>query len=33
MSFSKTFSMTGWRLGYVIVPDRYLAKAQTMMQA
>jgi aminotransferase len=30
MSFSKTFSMTGWRLGYVIVPDRYLAKAQTV---
>jgi len=28
MSFSKTFSMTGWRLGYVIVPDRYLEKAQ-----
>lgn len=27
MSFSKTFSMTGWRLGYVIVPERYLAKA------
>lgn len=30
MSFSKTFSMTGWRLGYVIVPDKYLAKAQTV---
>ena len=27
MSFSKTFSMTGWRLGYVIVPERYLDKA------
>ncbi len=27
MSFSKTFSMTGYRLGYVIVPDRYLEKA------
>jgi len=30
MSFSKTFSMTGWRLGYVIVPDKYLASAQTV---
>ena len=27
MSFSKTFSMTGWRLGYTIVPERYLDKA------
>lgn len=27
MSFSKTFSMTGWRLGYNIVPERYLEKA------
>ncbi len=27
MSFSKTFSMTGWRLGYAIVPERYLDKA------
>ncbi|MCW4049280.1 MAG: pyridoxal phosphate-dependent aminotransferase [Candidatus Bathyarchaeota archaeon] len=27
MSFSKTFSMTGWRLGYDIVPERYLEKA------
>ena len=31
MSFSKTFSMTGYRLGYTIVPDRYLEKA-TMVQ-
>ena len=30
MSFSKTFSMTGWRLGYVIAPDRYIKKAQTV---
>jgi aminotransferase len=30
MSFSKTFSMTGWRLGYVIAPERYLAKAQSI---
>jgi aspartate/methionine/tyrosine aminotransferase len=27
MSFSKTFSMTGWRLGYDIVPKKYLEKA------
>ena len=27
MSFSKTFSMTGWRLGYDIVPPKYKAKA------
>ena len=28
MSFSKTFSMTGWRLGYIIVPEMYDAKAK-----
>jgi aminotransferase len=28
MSFSKTFSMTGWRLGYDIVPEKYLEKAK-----
>ncbi len=28
MSFSKTFSMTGWRLGYNIVPEKYLEKAR-----
>jgi aspartate/methionine/tyrosine aminotransferase len=28
MSFSKTFSMTGWRLGYDIVSERYLKKAE-----
>ena len=28
MSFSKTFSMTGWRLGYTILPDMYREKAQ-----
>jgi aminotransferase len=28
MSFSKTFSMTGWRLGYIIVPEMYEAKAK-----
>ncbi|MCW3990596.1 MAG: pyridoxal phosphate-dependent aminotransferase [Candidatus Bathyarchaeota archaeon] len=30
MSFSKTFSMTGYRLGYTIVPDRYLARANSL---
>ena len=30
MSFSKTFSMTGWRLGYTIVPDGYLKRASTI---
>ena len=30
MSFSKTFSMTGYRLGYTIVPDRYLEKANLL---
>ena len=28
MSFSKTFSMTGWRLGYDIVPNKYFEKAK-----
>ncbi len=28
MSFSKTFSMTGWRLGYLIVPEGYFPKAR-----
>ncbi len=28
MSFSKTFSMTGWRLGYDIVPEMYLKRAK-----
>ncbi|UCH58217.1 MAG: aminotransferase class I/II-fold pyridoxal phosphate-dependent enzyme [Candidatus Bathyarchaeota archaeon] len=27
MSFSKTFSMTGWRLGYTIVPEKCIEKA------
>jgi aminotransferase len=30
MSFSKTFSMTGWRLGFTIVPDGYLERASTI---
>jgi len=28
-TLSKTFSMTGWRAGYVIVPERYLVAMQT----
>ncbi|RXD05811.1 aminotransferase class I/II-fold pyridoxal phosphate-dependent enzyme [Sphingomonas sp. UV9] len=27
-SFSKYFSMAGWRLGWLVVPDRYLAAAR-----
>jgi aminotransferase len=27
MSFSKTFSMTGYRLGYVIAPERFIQKS------
>lgn len=27
-SFSKYFSMAGWRLGWLVVPDRYLATAR-----
>ena len=30
MSFSKTFSMTGWRLGHITVPEMYLEKAKTI---
>ena len=30
MSFSKTFSMTGYRLGYTIAPERYIEKTQTI---
>ena len=30
MSFSKTFSMTGYRLGYVIAPERYLERARAI---
>jgi len=30
MSFSKTFSMTGWRLGYSIIPETYMKKAQAV---
>ncbi|MBS7619083.1 aminotransferase class I/II-fold pyridoxal phosphate-dependent enzyme [Candidatus Bathyarchaeota archaeon] len=28
MSFSKTFSMTGWRLGYAIVPEKLLPRSR-----
>lgn len=28
MSFSKTFSMTGWRLGYTIIPEKLLSKSR-----
>lgn len=28
MSFSKSFSMTGWRLGYDIVPEKYMKRAR-----
>ena len=31
-SFSKYFSMTGWRLGWLIVPDAYVAAAEMMAQ-
>jgi aspartate/methionine/tyrosine aminotransferase len=30
MSFSKTFSMTGWRLGYAIVPEKHVARAKEL---
>jgi len=30
MSFSKTFSMTGWRLGYAIIPETYMKKARAV---
>jgi aspartate/methionine/tyrosine aminotransferase len=30
--FSKLFAMTGWRLGYVIVPDKYLDLTQKLAQ-
>lgn len=31
-SFSKYFSMTGWRLGWVVVPPAYVAAAEMMAQ-
>jgi len=30
--FSKLFAMTGWRLGYMIVPDKYLDLTQKLGQ-
>jgi len=30
-TLSKTFSMTGWRAGYVIVPERYRSAMQTVV--
>ena len=30
--FSKLFAMTGWRLGYVIVPEKYLCVIQKLQQ-
>ncbi|HYB54436.1 MAG TPA: aminotransferase class I/II-fold pyridoxal phosphate-dependent enzyme, partial [Thermoanaerobaculia bacterium] len=30
-TFSKTYSMTGWRAGYVIVPERYRTAMQTVV--
>ena len=30
-TFSKTYSMTGWRIGYVIVPERYRAAMRTVV--
>jgi aspartate aminotransferase len=30
-TFSKTFSMTGWRAGYVIVPERYRTAMRTVV--
>lgn len=30
--FSKQFAMTGWRLGYVIAPERYVRLLQKLMQ-
>jgi aspartate aminotransferase len=30
-TFSKTYSMTGWRAGYVIVPERYRAAMRTVV--
>ena len=30
--FSKQFAMTGWRLGYIIAPERYVRPLQKLMQ-
>ncbi|WP_315383605.1 pyridoxal phosphate-dependent aminotransferase [Microvirgula aerodenitrificans] len=31
-SFSKYFQMTGWRLGWLVVPDAYIAATERLMQ-
>ena len=31
MSFSKTFSMTGWRLGYAMIPEKLVSKAREFL--
>jgi aspartate/methionine/tyrosine aminotransferase len=31
-SFSKAFNMTGWRLGYVVVPDHLVARVQDLQE-
>lgn len=31
-SFSKYFGMTGWRLGWIVVPDEYVAQANILAQ-
>lgn len=31
-SFSKYYSMTGWRLGWIVVPERYMASVERMSQ-
>ena len=31
-SFSKYFCMTGWRLGWLVVPERYLAEVEKLAQ-
>ena len=30
--FSKRYAMTGWRLGYLVVPERYVRQVQAMQQ-
>jgi len=31
-SFSKLYSMTGWRLGYIIVPERFISAIKSLQQ-
>lgn len=30
-SFSKTYAMTGWRLGYMVVPEKYIEKVDCLL--